>query len=145
MAQAARSEALADALRAGIGLLVRRMRQVQPNGGLTSAESRSLTVLEREGPTTASASARLEHITPQSMGVTVASLESRGLVQRAPDSDDGRRSVLSVTRAGRKLLSGRRDTSTKILADALSANFTAAELEQLHAAAPLIDRLAAIL
>jgi DNA-binding MarR family transcriptional regulator len=145
MVETASAQALADALRAGIGLLVRRMRQLQPHGALTPAESRALAVLEREGPTTSSALARLEHITPQSMGVTVASLESRGLIERTLDPDDGRRGVLTVTRAGRRLVGGRRDTSSKLLADVLSANFTAAELKQLHAAAPLIERLARML
>jgi DNA-binding MarR family transcriptional regulator len=133
---------VASALRVGIGLVVRRLRQVQPDGGLSMPEASALALLDREGPTTSSVLAKREHITPQSMGVTLSALESRGLVQRRPDPDDGRRAVMSLTRAGRDAVLRRRDASTEAMARALAANFTAVELEQLRTAAALIERLA---
>jgi DNA-binding MarR family transcriptional regulator len=133
---------VASALRVGIGLVVRRLRQVHPDGGLSMPEASALALLDREGPTTSSVLAKREHITPQSMGVTLSALESRGLVQRRPDPDDGRRAVMSLTRAGRDAVLRRRDASTEAMARALAANFTAVELEQLRTAAALIERLA---
>jgi len=133
---------LAAALRASVGLLLRRMRQVQPDGELSLPESSALTRLDRGGPATASALARLEQISPQSMGATLSSLEGRGLVQRAADPKDGRRIVLSLTGAGQQALRDRRSARTAQLARALSATFTQAELSQLMAAAPLLERLA---
>jgi DNA-binding MarR family transcriptional regulator len=65
------------------------------------------------------------------MGATLAALAARGLVDRQPDPDDGRRVVISVTDAGREVLRNRRNESTERLARALSAAFTQAELEQL--------------
>jgi len=53
------------------------------------------------GPTTATALAKQEQISPQSMGETLAILEQRGLIARVPDPDDGRRVILSLTDAGR--------------------------------------------
>jgi hypothetical protein len=41
---------VAAALRASIGLLLRRMRQSRPEGELTLAESSALTRLDRGGP-----------------------------------------------------------------------------------------------
>jgi DNA-binding MarR family transcriptional regulator len=133
---------VAGALRVGIGALVRRLRQVQPDGGLSMPEASALALLDREGPTTCSALAKREQITPQSMGVTLSALESRGFVQRRPDPDDGRRVVMSLTRAGRDMVLRRRDESAAVMARALAANFTAAELEQLRVAVTLIERLA---
>ena len=133
---------VARALRASIGLLLRRMRQVQAEGELTLPESAALTRLDRGGPSTASALARLEQISPQSMGATLSALEARGLVERRPDPGDGRRVLLSVTSAGHQVLQSKRNARTEQMAQALSAGFTAAELRHLAAAAPLLERLA---
>ncbi len=91
---------LAAALRVSIGLLLRRMRQVRPDGELSLPETSALTRLDRSGPATPGALARLEQISPQSMGATLAALEARGLVARQADPADGRRAVLSLTEAG---------------------------------------------
>jgi DNA-binding MarR family transcriptional regulator len=133
---------VARALIVGIGLLRRRLRQVQVEGDLTLPESAALARLDRGGPATASALARREQISPQSMGATLAALEARGLVGRRPDPGDGRRVVLSVTPAGLQTLRDRRNTRTLALAQALSDGFTRPELAQLMAAAPLLERLA---
>jgi DNA-binding MarR family transcriptional regulator len=133
---------VAAALRVSIGLLLRRLRQVQVEGELTLPESSALTRLDRGGPTTPSELAKLEQISPQSMGATLAALEAQGLVGRRPDPRDGRRVVLSVTEAGRAVLLDKRNARAEQLAKALSAGFTPAELRQLMAAAPLLERLA---
>jgi DNA-binding MarR family transcriptional regulator len=133
---------VAGALQVALGLLRRQLRQTQAHGELTAPETAALARLDRGGPATASALARLEQISPQSMGATLAALESRGLLQRRPDPADGRRVVLSVTDAGLQVLRNRRSARTEQLARALSAGFTRAELRQLTAAAPLIERLA---
>jgi DNA-binding MarR family transcriptional regulator len=133
---------VALALRDSIGLLLRRMRQQQPDGALTLPEGAAMTRLNRAGPTTSSALAKLEQISPQSMGATLAGLEARGLVARHPDPADGRRVVLSVTEAGQRVLQDKRNARTNQLAQALSAGFTADEIRQLAVAAPLLERLA---
>jgi DNA-binding MarR family transcriptional regulator len=133
---------VAAALRVSIGLLLRQMRQVRVAGELTVPETSALARLDRNGPATSSALARLEQISPQSMGATLSALEARGLIQRGPDARDGRRVVLSVTEAGRQMLRDKRGARTGQLAQALSAGFTSDELNQLMAAAPLLERLA---
>jgi len=125
-----------------ISLLVRRLRQLPHEGELTSPESSALMRLERSGPATASALAKLEQISPQSMGATLAALEERGLVARSPDPGDRRRVVLSATAQGLELLRSKRSTRTAQIAEALASGFSARELEQLERAAPLIERLA---
>lgn len=135
-------EEVAGALRVTIGLLVRRLRQVQGPDDLTLPERSALARLDRGGPTTPSALARQEQISPQSMGATIAALEARCLVERRPDPEDGRRAVISVTEAGLRALWDRRNARTQQIAQALSAGFTRAEIERLAAATPLLERLA---
>jgi DNA-binding MarR family transcriptional regulator len=133
---------VASALRVSIGLLRRRLRQAKSEGELTLPESSALTRLDRNGPATSTALARQEQISPQSMGATLSALEVRGLVERRPDPGDGRRVVLSITEAGREVMQSRRNARTEQLAQALSAGFTPAEVSQLMAATPLLERLA---
>jgi DNA-binding MarR family transcriptional regulator len=133
---------VAGALRVSIGLLLRRLRQTRTDGELTLPESSALTRLDRAGPATSSALAKLEQISPQSMGATLGALEAKGLIERRPDPGDGRRAVLSVTDAGLRLLRDKRNARTERLAKALSAGFTPAEIQLLAAASPLLERLA---
>jgi DNA-binding MarR family transcriptional regulator len=86
--------------------------------------------------------AKLEQITPQSMGVILSALESRGLIARRADPNDGRCMVMSLTRAGRDCILRRRDASTEVIAHSLATNFTAGEIALLSTAAVLIERLA---
>jgi len=134
---------VAGALQAAVRLLVQRLRQTQAvEGDLTSPETSALARLDRTGPTSSTELARLERISPQSMGATVAALEERGLVARQSDPADGRRAILSLTAAGQELLGRRRDARSELLSQALADNFSRTELRQLRVAAPLIERLA---
>lgn len=132
---------VAGALHASIGLLRWRLRQMRVEG-LSLPERSALARLDRGGPATPSALARREQISPQGMGATLAGLEARGLIKRHADPADGRRAVMSLTEAGRRALQDKRNATADRLAKALSADFTAEELERLRAAAPLIQRLA---
>jgi DNA-binding MarR family transcriptional regulator len=115
---------------------------VRVEGELSLPESSALVRLDRSGPATPSELAKREQISPQSMGATLAALQARGLIERRPDPRDGRRAVLSVTGAGHDVLRDKRNARTEQLAQALSTGFTQAELKQLIAAAPLLERLA---
>jgi DNA-binding MarR family transcriptional regulator len=50
--------------------------------------------------------------------------------------------ILSLTEAGRDVLRDKRDARVQQLVQALASEFSGSELEQLLAAAPLIERLA---
>ncbi len=106
-------------------------------------ERTALSHLNRSGPTTSSALAREVQITAQAMGATLSTLRARGMVERRPDPNDGRRVVLTVTDAGLQALKDKRNARTELIARALTGGtFTPRELEQLAAAAPLLERLA---
>ena len=133
---------IAAELMATVSVLVRRTRQLRADDELTMPERTALSRLDRTGPTTSAELARQEQISPQSMGATFSALQARGLVERRPDPNDGRRVVLVVTDAGSQALKDKRNARTELLAKALTGNFTPAELTQLAVATPLLDRLA---
>jgi DNA-binding MarR family transcriptional regulator len=133
---------VAGALRVAVGLLVRQLRQPLHDGELSIAESSALGRLERSGPATSSDLARLDRISPQSMGVTVAALLERRLIERSRDPEDGRRIVLSITEAGRRTVHDKRGARTEQIATALRNGFSEDELGQLMTAAGLLERLA---
>lgn len=132
---------VAAALRVSIGVITRRLRQSPVRDDLTAPEMSALSRLDAGGPATPSALARAEQITPQGMGATLNRLVRRGLVARHPDPEDGRRTLMSLTEDGERVVRTKRSARTQQLAVILSAGFTPEELRTLKAAAPLIERL----
>ena len=61
----------------------------------------------------------------------VGRLESRGLVERIPDSDDGRSFHAALTKDGSKRLADARVTHDVVIEELLSARLTAGELRSL--------------
>jgi DNA-binding MarR family transcriptional regulator len=134
---------IAEGLRVGLSLLLRRLRQVPlGDGELTLPQTAALVRLDRGGPATSSELAKQEQISPQSMGATLAALEAYGLVERTPDPADGRRILMSLSAAGREALRDRRAARSEVLAKGLASGFTDEELELLKAVGPLFERLA---
>jgi DNA-binding MarR family transcriptional regulator len=131
---------VAAALYASVSLLARRLRQAPAPGELSLPERSALHRLSR-CPATSAELARAEQITPQAMGITLAGLEDRGLVERRPDPHDGRRIIMSLTDVGQDMLQRRHDARAQQLATALDGRFSAEELAALAAAAPLLERL----
>jgi DNA-binding MarR family transcriptional regulator len=133
---------VAAALQMSIGLCLRQLRQMRLEGGLRLPEASALKRLDRSGPTSVTELAQAEQISVQSMGTTLTALEARGLIERHPHPSDGRRSVLSITKSGTRVLGDKHTARAEQLAKTLSTGFSRAELRQLMAAAPLIERLA---
>jgi DNA-binding MarR family transcriptional regulator len=135
------SAGVADGLRVTLALLVRRLRQTRDDS-LSIPEVSALARLESLGPATLTQLARAERISAQSLGATIDGLERRGLAKRRADERDGRQSFVSITAKGRSTLRSRRSGRSAHLARTLAAQFTEAELAQLEAALPLLERLA---
>ena len=76
------------------------------------------------------------------MRVTVASLETMGVVSRAPDPADGRKTVLNLTPAFLATLQTHRAVKEDWLFRALQAQLTPREHTELAAAVKLLQRLA---
>jgi DNA-binding MarR family transcriptional regulator len=124
-----------------LGVLYRRIRQTRVAGDLTLPDSSALGRLDHHGPATAAQLAKLEQISPQSMGATLQALEGKELIQRAPDPGDGRRVILSLTDAGRETVHSKRAARTEQLTGALAA-LSPSERADLAAALPVLAHLA---
>jgi DNA-binding MarR family transcriptional regulator len=97
--------------------------------------------LERDGPATVSMLAKVESVRHQSMRVTVASLETMGVVSGGPDPADGRQTIFSLTPAFLKILRTGRAAKEDWLFRALQAQLTPREQEELAAAVKFLQRL----
>jgi DNA-binding MarR family transcriptional regulator len=130
---------LASELRVVLGQLIRRLRAEHR---FSLSQGSVLGRLDREGPQSTSKLAAAERVRPQSMGQTVAELESQGLVSRRPDPADRRSTLLELTEAGRTELQQDRRRREGWLAEALATNFSDEEREALDRAVRLLGRLA---
>src|SRR5438093_1597150 len=101
-------EILATDLRACLGRLLRRLRQVKVADELTPSQTAVLVRLDREGPATVTELAGAEGIRSQSMSTIVGVLKERGLVVGSSDPNDGRRCVISLSQTGREGVHGAR-------------------------------------
>lgn len=129
-------------LRVFFSRLRRRMREIATDDDLTPSQTAVLTRLWKEGSSSTSALAGAERVRPQSMAATVAALDQRGLIQRAPDPEDGRRQVISLTTAGRHRAQNHRQLRGEWLARAMQDRYSERERRVILQALSLLDRLA---
>lgn len=132
----------ADELATLVALLGRRMRAASAEAELTPSQQSVMGRLGHEGPATTAALARRELVRPQSMRATLAALEERGLVVRAPHPTDGRQVVFSLSASGAALLGSGRAARRGWLAEAIEARLTPDEHRALAGVLPLLRRLA---
>ncbi|WP_176059247.1 MarR family transcriptional regulator [Paraburkholderia sp. BCC1876] len=133
--------AMAEDLRVVTGKLRRRLREEAHIGDFTPSQIQVLSLLEREGSATVSALARLHGMRPQSMGEMLSALKAAGLVTGAPDPNDGRQTVLSLTPAFRKKVKASRAAREDWLFRTIQTRFSAAEQQQLAIGVDLLKRL----
>lgn len=132
---------VADHLASVVGRLLRRLRSSSSESLLTPTQRSVLARLEDAGPATTADLARSEFVRPQSMRLTLGALEEQGLVGRAPDPVDGRKSVVSVTDTGRTALAQVRAAKRDWLAEAVAAELDGAQRRTVAEAAVLVERL----
>jgi DNA-binding MarR family transcriptional regulator len=133
---------LAGELRGVLSNLTRRLREQAHSEDLTWSQKSVLARLERDGPATVTTLARAEHVRPQSMGATVATLEAASLVSGSPHPNDGRQTILSLTPACREWIEASRAAREDWLLQAIHAKLTSKEQEELARAVDLLKRLA---
>ena len=128
----------ASELRLVLGQLVRRLRAEY---AFPVAQASVLSRLDREGPQAASTLAAAERVRPQSMAETLGELQSAGLIERRPDPDDRRRSLVELTALGHERVLEGRGRREDWLAAAIAAELSPEEQRTLLAAVPLLHRL----
>jgi len=128
-------------LRVLFSRLRRRLRSLGVDDDLTPSQTAVLTRLWKEGASSASALAGAERVRPQSMATIVAALEPRGLIERTPDPEDGRRQVVSLTDEGRRRAESDRQVREEWLARAIQERYSERERRIILDALSLLERL----
>jgi DNA-binding MarR family transcriptional regulator len=135
------STAVANQIRVVVGRLVRRLRVVRAPDELTPSEESVLSRIERHGPLSGAELAEQEKVKPQAISAILTKLDGRELIVRASDPTDGRRTLISPTPEGRRLLVSKRSQASEQMARAIDRTLTAAERKQLCDAIVLLDRV----
>jgi DNA-binding MarR family transcriptional regulator len=137
------SQAMATAveLRILLGQLRRRLREEAHTDDVSASQIAVIRRLDREGPATVTMLARAEGMRSQSMGATIALLQSAGFITGSPHPTDGRQTLLSLTPAGLAWIKAKRAAREDWLFRSIQAKLSPAEQAQLSDAMPLLKRL----
>ena len=133
--------ALASELRTTVMRLARRLRRMRTETSLSLGQLAALGTLDRHGPLTPGELAAHERVQPPSMTRIVAALEAAGLVTRTDHPTDRRQVLVAVSPQGRTMLRDDRRRRDEWLAQRMRG-LTPEELQTLHDAAAILDRLA---
>ncbi|MGI5466702.1 MarR family winged helix-turn-helix transcriptional regulator [Streptomyces sp. CA-132043] len=128
-------------VRAVISRLRRRILNASETEDLTLSQATVLARLSDKAGVTASELAATEGVRHQSMTATVASLAARGLVERSPDPDDGRRLLIALTAEGQRRVAEGRQARTEWLAGQLQDKCTEEERRAVIATMAVLERL----
>lgn len=137
---------LAQELRVAVGRVARRLRRISAEedapGSIKFNELLVLVRLARDGASSPSDIARHEQVTSQAIAAIVRNLEARGFVTRDAHSTDGRRTLISITRAGRAAVRSRDQAAMEAMVEVLGEYYSSGEIRRLESVVPLLNRLA---
>ena len=140
-ADAALASRIAAELRTTFGQLKRKLRQHGGMNDFTSSQIAVLLRLEKDGPATVSGLARAEGMRPQSMSSVIAPLEEMGFVAGAADPNDGRKTLMSLTKACKKWIEDGRAARQDWLAQAIQQKLSPQEQKKLSSAIHLLAQI----
>jgi homoprotocatechuate degradation regulator HpaR len=106
------------------------IRVMLSESGISEQKWRVIRVLAEAGPMEQTALAERACLLLPSLTRMLRSLESEGLLTRAADEKDGRKSIVSVTNKGRQVITNHADASREIFLE-LENRFGAKRLETL--------------
>jgi DNA-binding MarR family transcriptional regulator len=132
---------LAAEVRTVGGKLKRRLLERGGRSDLTPSKLAVLLRLEKDGSATVSRLARAEGMRPQSMSTVVAPLHEAGFLRGAPNPNDGRQTLISLTPKCLKWLQEGRAARQDWLTTTITQKLSAQEQERVRAALELLTRL----
>jgi DNA-binding MarR family transcriptional regulator len=139
--QAERASALAAELRAISGKLKRKLHEQGGQSDLRPSQVSVVLRIEKDGPAAVSSLARAEGMRPQSMSAIITSLLEAGFVSGSPDPNDGRQTLMSLSRKCQKLLRDGRTAKQDWLTTTIQKKLSSQEQERLASAVDLLARL----
>jgi DNA-binding MarR family transcriptional regulator len=132
---------LAAEIRTVSGKLKRRLREHGGSHDLTPSQVSVLLRLEKDDSATVSSLARAEGMRPQSMSAIVMPMQELGLLRGAPDPNDGRQTLMSLTPKCLKWIHEGRAARQDWLTMTISRKLSVHEQEKLLAGLELLARL----
>lgn len=120
--------------------LLRRVRRVDPESGVTAARLSALSVVVHAGPLRMSDLAEAEQVSAPTMSRMVTGMEDEGLVERRPSPADGRAVLVEATEEGRRILEGARRRRVAEMVEALGS-LSGEDREVLGEAVEVLERL----
>jgi DNA-binding MarR family transcriptional regulator len=135
-------EAATDTVSARLAFAVGRLnrRLASATGGLSHSLLSALAVIAKQGPMRFAEVAQIEMVSAPSITRVIAELESRGLVDRAVDPEDGRAFLIEVTEAGMQAVLRARAARTEVVVGLLAA-LDKTEVDSIAAALPALERV----
>lgn len=137
---------LAQELRVAVGRVARRLRRISAEedapGSIKFNELLVLVRLARDGALSPSDIARHEQVTSQAIAAVVRNLDAAGLVTRDAHSTDGRRTLITITRAGRAAVHSHDQAAMEGMVEVLGDYYSSGEIRRLKSVVPLLNRLA---
>ena len=130
---------VADRLHSAAIHLLRTVRKVDTQSGISPARLSALSVLVFAGPRSLSDLAKAEQVTAPTMSKIVQGLEVDGFVARKADRQDQRAIQLRATSKGKSTLQRARKLRIETLADLLKST-SKSELAILQQAAQIIEQ-----
>jgi DNA-binding MarR family transcriptional regulator len=135
------------AVRLSVALKRLRSRLREESGvtttGFTISQLALLDHLLAQGPSTAASLAAAEHVSQQAIAQSVATLKAAGLVTSGPHPTDGRKVLLDIAPAGRRLFESFLESRESWLVRAIDATMSSEDRAALDVAVGLMERLAA--
>lgn len=125
--------------------VLRRLRarlRALPSGGLTPTQSAVLIRLSKDGASSTTVLAAAEGVRSQSMTATLNALDAAGLIARAPDPEDGRRHIVTLSPVGKGKAERDRLERYAWLARAMQERYTPDQLHTINEALALLAELA---
>ena len=131
---------VADRLHSAAVHLLRTIRHVDAESGLSPARLSALSVLVFSGPHTLGGLARAEQVKPPTMSRLVDGLEADGFTRRKGGTEDRRQVRVEPTAKGRRILERARRARVHAVAELL-ASLAVEELAVLGKAADLVEQM----
>ena len=133
----------ASALRGVISDLHKRLRkQVYSAGGLSITEVTTLSYLDKSGPLFPSDLAEINKVKKQSMSQVLKHLEDLKLIRRVVSKQDKRKTAISLTGEGKRMIEKTRYERDEWLAAVIRERIGEKDARILAAAMPLLRRIA---
>ena len=126
-------------VRVAIARLNRQLRQ-QSGDGLSPTLQSALVSIEKQGPLSLGELAAIERVAPATVTKIVGKLVDQGLIERTPDPDDRRVTLVALSAGGAKRLAESRNRRNAFLATRLDQ--VAIDADRLESVVDVLETIA---